>query len=289
WADYAAPTPEEVKTLHTHFHFHPLAIEDCLHFLQRPKMDYYDDVSFLVLHACTPDTHAIEEVDLFVSEHFIVSFHLKEQPSIARFFDRVVGENGLHHCSSPEVLYQILDDLVDDYFPIVEGIEDTIMAIEDDYERNPGEADVMTLTFEVRKKLLSLRRSVMPMRDLLYRILESKRFALSDARVAYFYDIHDHLTKLCEMIEANRELTVDIRENYVSYTSLKMNHIMKTLTVITTIFMPLTFIAGVYGMNFVNMPELRAEYGYFIILGAMGILGFGLFYFFYRKGWFDRD
>ena len=125
------------------------------------------------------------------------------------------------------------------------------------------------------------------MRDLLYRIINSEKIADVRVQLAYFTDIYDHLLKLAEMLETNREMTADLRDSYDSLRSNRMNSIMKTLTVITTIFMPLTFIAGVYGMNFVHMPELEWQDGYFLVLGVMLLLGIGMFLWFKRKGWFD--
>jgi magnesium transporter len=141
--------------------------------------------------------------------------------------------------------------------------------------------------YDIRADLLRLRRSVLPMRDLLYRIMSSDKIPGVKEQHAYFTDIHDHLLKLTEMIESNREMTADLRDSYDSLRSNRMNAIMKTLTVITTIFMPLTFIAGVYGMNFANMPELNWSWGYFIVIGVMLSLGFGMYLWFKRKGWFD--
>ena len=127
------------------------------------------------------------------------------------------------------------------------------------------------------------------MRELLYRITESKRLAIPTKKLVYFQDIHDHLIKLSDMVESSSEMTSEIRDNYISINSFRMNSIMKTLTVITTIFMPLTFIAGLYGMNFENMPELKWEYGYFLILAIMLLIGIAMMNWFKRKGWFRND
>lgn len=125
------------------------------------------------------------------------------------------------------------------------------------------------------------------MRDLLYRTINSERIEGVKNHLFYFTDVCDHLLKLSELIESDREITADIRDSYASFNSNRMNSIMKTLTVITTIFMPLTFVAGIYGMNFDNMPELHWQWGYFIVLGLLFSLGFGMYLWFRRKGWFD--
>ncbi|MED2972127.1 magnesium/cobalt transporter CorA [Fictibacillus sp. B-59209] len=288
WVDFTHPSEEEIKLLSTLFHFHPLAIEDCLQFLQRPKLEYYQGYSFFVMHALDSHSLSAKEVDLFIGENFIVSFHfdeLKELDSTWNYFQSVCDYSAI---GPIEVGHKIMDKIVDTYFPIVQNIEDHLLDIENNYERG-NKHSLIQQTFDVRGDLLKVRRSIFPMRDLMYRILESKRFMISEHKKAYFHDIYDHLIKLSEMIDSNREMTSDIRDNYISLNSYKMNNIMKTLTVITTIFMPLTFIAGIYGMNFRYMPELNWHNGYFIILGCMTALGLSMYFWFRKKGWFDQE
>lgn len=288
WCDFNVPTEEESNLLLTHFHFHPLAVEDCIIELQRPKLDYYENLNFLVIHAINEqfETH---EIDLFIAEQFIVTFHLQQQREIDIVWSYIQAIDDLEKISPLEIGYKIIDKIVDSFFPIVEQVEDRLLAIENSDEVQKGTDTFITKTYKVRKDLLKLRQTIIPMRDLIYRITESKRFFNQEHKRAYFQDIYDHLFKLSEMIESNRQLTADIRDNYISLNSYRMNNIMKTLTVITTIFMPLTFLAGIYGMNFINMPELRWDYGYFIILVFMLIIGIIMFLWFKWKGWFDSD
>ncbi|MCM3790493.1 magnesium/cobalt transporter CorA [Domibacillus indicus] len=289
WVDFNMPTKEEILLLSSHFQFHPLAIEDCVHFLQRPKLEYYENLSFLVIHALNKKTLEAHEVDLFMGENFIVSFHfqdLKEMNAVWEMFEKVTDVNRFRPV---EISYKIMDKIVDSFFPMVQELEDYLLSVENYYGSKKATDTLINKVFGVRKDLLKLRRTIMPMRELIYRILESKRFIIQEQKRAYFQDIYDHLLKLSEMIESNRELTSDIRDNYISLNSFRMNNIMKTLTVITTIFMPLTFIAGIYGMNFENMPELKWRFGYYIILGVMFFIGLGMFIWFKSKGWFDSD
>ncbi|WP_042349731.1 magnesium/cobalt transporter CorA [Bacillus massiliigorillae] len=289
WVDFNMPTEEEAKLLHSHFHFHPLAVEDCMHELQRPKLDYYENLSFLVIQAINATTLETHEIDLFISEQFIVTFHFQKEKEIDALWEFFQSPQESSKLSSIEIGYKIIDKIVDTFFPIVEQVEDRLLAIEDSEEVKRGKDTVITKTYKVRKDLLRLRQTILPMRDLIYRILESKRFIVQEQKRAYFQDIYDHLLKLSEMIESNRQLTADIRDNYISLNSFRMNNIMKTLTVITTIFMPLTFLAGIYGMNFLNMPELHWHYGYFIILGVMFSIGIIMYLWFKWKGWFDSE
>ncbi|MEM1504934.1 magnesium/cobalt transporter CorA [Domibacillus sp. 8LH] len=289
WVDFNMPTKEEILLLSSHFQFHPLAIEDCVHFLQRPKLEYYENLSFLVIHALNKKTLEAHEVDLFMGENFIVSFHfqdLKEMNAVWEMFEKATDVNRFRPV---EIGYKIMDKIVDSFFPMVQELEDYLLSVENYYGSKNATDTLINKVFGVRKDLLKLRRTIMPMRELIYRILESKRFIIQEQKRAYFQDIYDHLLKLSEMIESNRELTSDIRDNYISLNSFRMNNIMKTLTVITTIFMPLTFIAGIYGMNFENMPELKWHFGYYIILGMMFFIGFGMFIWFKSKGWFDSE
>lgn len=285
WVDYDCPTPEEIETLETHFHFHPLAIEDCLHFLQRPKLDHYDNAHFFVLHAMDEKTLTVEEIDIFLGTGYVVTYHSTPSHEINTVWDRYHSQKQLYKLGPLYVSYMVIDKLVDEYFPSIQRIEDELADIEsnEDMRNKNG----MNQVFKIRSELLKLRRTMIPTRDLLYRVVNSHRIEGLNEQLVYFSDIYDHLLKLSEMIDSNRDMTADFRDSYVSFHSARMNNIMKTLTVITTIFMPLTFIAGVYGMNFGNMPELTWHYGYFMAIGLMLFIGVGLYAWFRRKGWFD--
>lgn len=288
WVDFNAPTEEESALLTTYFHFHPLAVEDCLHVLQRPKLDNYDELQFYVLHAIDPDTLHVEEVDLFLGQDLLVSFHEKEleevdeawKEIIQHAHDRKIWSRGPVSCA-----YNVMDKLVDKYFPCVFTIEDELAELETRGSRESVE-ELMKQVFELRGRLLKLRRTIVPMRDLLYRVVNSQHVQSSSEHKVYFGDIYDHLLKLTDMIEADREMTADLRDSYISLNSNRMNSIMKTLTVITTVFMPLTLIAGIYGMNFTNMPELGWKYGYPAVMVLMFALAAGMVLWFQRRGWF---
>ncbi|TLS53628.1 magnesium/cobalt transporter CorA [Paenibacillus antri] len=287
WVDFAEPTEEEILLLETRFRFHPLAIEDCLQLLQRPKLDHYEAFHFLVFHTLHPTTLEAVELDVFLSERYIVTFHLTPLPELDDAFAKWVAFDEAGKKGPLFALYSVVDKIVDQYFPSVYRIEDALFDM--DQRKSSDLTDkIMDQVFDIRSDLLQLRRTVFPMRELLYRILNSERIqGMGGEHRAYFADVHDHLLKLSEMIESNREMTADIRDSYVSLNTNRMNGIMKTLTVITTIFMPLTFLAGIYGMNFSYMPELDMKGGYFIALGAMALIGFAMFWWFKRKGWFD--
>ncbi|HEX7064833.1 MAG TPA: magnesium/cobalt transporter CorA [Bacillales bacterium] len=287
WVDLNEPSEEEMQRLGDFFHFHPLAIEDCMHLLQRPKVDFYDGYSFFVLHALDQRTLSAMEIDLFVGQDFIVSFHFDALKEVDDVWRNELNEEGSSERGPYNIAHLIMDNLVDSYFAPVYQIEDELNEIEKNTNGQPMRA-LMDQLFETRSDLLKLRHTILPMRDLLYRILSSQRLKEIQERRAYYTDVYDHLLKLAEIIESNREITADIRDSYLSLNANRMNTVMMTLTVITTIFMPLTFIAGIYGMNFQYMPELAWHYGYFFVIGLMAAIGLVMYIYFKRKGWFDR-
>ena len=286
WVDFEAPDKEESALLKEHFKFHDLAVEDCLEHLERPKVDFYDTYNFFVVYGMDEKTLNPVEVDLFVAKDYIVSFHkagLEEMACVRR----MVSEDGNMGDKDPaHIAYMVLDKLVDHYFPVVYRIEDYLSEI-DIKLGDKGLQDLIEEVFDVRTDLLKLRHIINSMKELLYRILNSGHLeGFRDNRL-HFNDIYDHLLRLSDIVESNREVTSDVRDNYLSINSHRMNKIMTILTVITSIFIPLTFIAGIYGMNFDYMPELRWKYGYFYVLGIMTAMGFSMFFWFKRKGWFD--
>ncbi|MDQ1912473.1 magnesium/cobalt transporter CorA [Paenibacillus sp. GD4] len=284
WVDLSDPTPEETSVLEHHFHFHPLAIEDCLHLLQRPKLEHYEEVHFFVLHALETPSLKASEVNLFLGPAYLVSFHYDISLEVEEAWKRMSEQSTLRARGHIHAAYLIMDKIVDHYFPCVYEVEDQLNEIE---TKQASIHLLMKEVFEVRSRLLKLRRTIVPMRELLYRITNSDRISGLKDQLFYFTDIYDHLLKLGEIIETNREVSSDMRDNYISLNSNRANTIMKTLTVITTIFMPLTFIAGIYGMNFQYMPELTWKWGYFVALSFMFGIGLGMFSWFRRKGWFD--
>lgn len=285
WIDFQEPAEEEIDFLRNPLSFHPLAIEDCIHTLQRPKLDYYDNYTFFVTQSLNQQTFTREEIDFFLGENYIVSFHLQPSTEIEEVWNRLTVSANIEKWEPTHVLYLVLDKMVDNYFPLVYKIEERLNEIDQNSKGRTMEALLEDL-FDTRHHLLSLRHTITPMRDLIYRVLNSQRITSIKGKREYYSDIHDHLLKLTEMIEANRELTTDIRDSYISINSHQTNHVMKVLTVITTIFMPLTFIAGLYGMNFDFMPELTWKYGYFATIGLMILVAIGMSVWFKKKGWF---
>jgi magnesium transporter len=285
WIDFDQSTEKEIDYLRSPLNFHPLSIEDCLHNLQRPKLDFFDDYTFFVTHSLDPQTLEKGELNLFMGKNYIVSFHLNPSKEVGDVQTNILAESTISDWTQYTILYQLLDQLVDNYFPIIYRIEDFLTEIDENPTKKSMEI-LLDELFKTRHQLLSLRHTVLPMRDLIYKMINTEKLTAVWNKREYYSDIYDHLLKLTELIESNREITTDIRDSYLSYNSHHSNRVMQILTVITTIFMPLSFLAGLYGMNFQNMPELHWKYGYFILLSIMILIGVGMFILVKRKGWF---
>jgi magnesium transporter len=284
WMDVQAPSDEEICFIREHFPFHPLAIEDCLYHKERPKVDYDEQYIFFVLSAINSETLESTDLDIFVGSNYIVTFHKEKLSEVDSVRDRLLGtgcaEGRLH------VVYLLFDKIVDQYFPAIYRIEDDLSGI----VIRSGQQQVdreMNLVFDLRNDLLKLRRTVNAMKELLYRILNSERLVNFRGNKLYYNDIYDHLLKLSDTIESSREITADMRDSYISITSHRTNRIMTILTIISSIFIPLTFIVGIYGMNFDYMPELRWRGGYYLIIAIMAAVGIGMLLWFKRKGWLN--
>ncbi|WP_409294553.1 magnesium/cobalt transporter CorA [Peribacillus sp. SCS-26] len=287
WTDFCSPTRDETEMLGSFFGFHPLAVEDCFDdFLQRPKIDFYGDYQFLVVHALDYVTLEAEEVDLFMGARHAVTYHKKALPELERMWDSF-SDSQANLRGPYSIIHWVIDSIVDQFFPILFKIEDSLNDLDDNPGRNSA-TDLMEELFDIRGDLNKIRKTLIPMRDLLYRITNSERLNQVPDQKLYFHDIYDHLLKLVEMMESFREYSSDIRDSYISMNSYNMNTIMMTLTVITTIFMPLTFIVGIYGMNFDYMPELHWKYGFPLIMALMIIISISMFLFFYKRGWITR-
>ncbi|MGF6947683.1 magnesium/cobalt transport protein CorA [Neobacillus sp. B4I6] len=211
-----------------------------------------------------------------------MSFHKEKDKAKDMVKQKLFVSEEMEKVGPLYILHNIIDELVDCYFPIIHQIEDKLNEYE---EKEASSKKIIDEVYEIRRDLIRLRKTIAPMRDLLYRMINSKRIQDTRQLHHYFSDIYDHLMKLTDMMASNQDVTSDMRENYMSIQSNRMNSIMMTLTVITTIFMPLTFIVGVYGMNFDHMPELHWKYGYIVTLGVMAIIVIVMIFWFNKKGW----
>jgi magnesium transporter len=279
------------------FNIHPLALEDVVHVHQRAKVDAYDDNLFIVLRIPDPSNEFLtEQFSLFLGANYVVTF--QERPGDN--FDLVraglrLEKSVTRESVQPDYLaYRLIDAAIDAYFPVLESIGDHLDKLDD-----PGDAKNTNIAFAelhaVRRELLLLRRAIWPLRDAMGELRsETTRFITDSARL-YLRDCYDHAVQLIDLLESYRDIAGDVRDFYLSTISNRMNQVMKTLTVISTIFLPLSFIASVYGMNFHtdvspwNMPELSWRYGYPFALGLMAAVAIGMLLNFKWRGWMDGD
>ncbi len=289
WADFELPSQEEVALLSDLFHFHPLAIEDCLSGLQRPKVDEYPDYLFLVVHAVSKETTGgifhPSGFSVFVSRQYVISLHSEELPSLAQL-NRDYCESAVwQHRSTGFLLQAILGTLVDGYFPVIDDMEDELEGIEHRIFQGPDQ-DLLALSFRLRRSIFLVRKSLSPEREVLNGLLRREYAFMVPEDRAYFMDVYDRILRLFDFADNLHELLSNAMESYLSSISNRLNEVMKVLTVISTIFLPLTLIAGIYGMNFRFMPELSWRYGYPTVLTSMVAVTAIMLAYFRKKGWF---
>ncbi|MFY7932264.1 MAG: magnesium/cobalt transporter CorA [Microcystis aeruginosa] len=292
WMDIQGLGSETVlKQVGEIFNLHPLLLEDVVNVPQRPKLEDYNNqllvISQMVRLKEDESGFDTEQVSFVLGKRYLLSFQEEElQDCFEIVRDRIRTSQGRVRKSGADYLtYLLLDTIIDGYFPVVEHYEDRIEALEDAIISNP-DRDTMQEIYDVRRELLALRRLIWPMRNVLHLLMRDHHGIVSDEVQIYFRDSYDHVIQILEIIEAYRELAASLMDVYMSTMGNKLNEIMKFLTVISTIFIPLTFIVGVYGMNFENMPELKGEWSYFIVWLVMLAVAGGLIFYFWRKGWF---
>jgi magnesium transporter len=274
------------------FKLHPLALEDVMNTHQRSKVEQYGDHLFIVARMIERGPQfETDQLGMFLGKKFVVTFQHLPGDCLDPLRASIRSARGIIRDSGPDYLaYAILDGVVDSYFPILEAFGEEIEALEDEIIEKAGRG-VISRTHQVKSKLLVLRRAVWPLREALHVLVRDPIPIIQESTRVYLRDCSDHTFQLIDLLETYRELASDLLELYHSSLSNRMNEIMQVLTVIATIFIPLTFIVGVYGMNFDtarspwNMPELKWYWGYPVIWGLMIAIAGGLLYFFGRKGW----
>ncbi len=274
------------------FGLHPLALEDVLNTSQRPKVEEFGDTCFIIARMTSDaEQMRIEQLGMFVGNGYVLTFQERPGDCLDPVRSRVRNARGRIRGAGPDYLaYSILDAIVDFYFPVLDACSDRLEDIEEQVLGNPGR-DTSSALQGTRHGLLALRRAVSPLRDVLGTLLREPPALFTEGTRIYLRDCLDHVLQVIELIETYRELDTSLMDAYRTTLSNRANDVMKVLTIIATIFIPLSFIAGLYGMNFErqaspwNMPELGWYLGYPFALGLMVIVGLGLLLFFHRKGW----
>jgi magnesium transporter len=292
WMDIQGLGSEEVlRQVGEIFKLHPLLLEDVVNVPQRAKVEDYHDHIMVIAHRVRPnpeeDGFESEQVSFVLGKRYLLTF---QEGEITDCFDPVrdrirTNQGRVCHEGADYLVYLLMDMLIDEYFPLLEDYEERIEALEDTIIRSPN-SHLMEEIYHIRRELLALRRLIWPLRHVMNVLLRDTTTNLITPEVrVYFRDCYDHIIQVLDIIEAYRELAASLMEVYMTSMSNKMNEVMKFLTVISTIFIPLTFIAGVYGMNFEYMPELKSRWGYWATWGVMITIALGSLFFFWRRGW----
>jgi len=275
-----------VRALGETFQIHPLAMEDVLNIRHRPKLEEYDDQLFVVTRmAHLEERFEYEQVSLFVGPGYVLTFQERPGDCLQPVRVRLREKRGqLRNRGFDYLAYSILDAVVDGYFPVLEEYGERLEALQEEVITNPR-AETVARVQAARHDLLALRRSVWPQREFLGALARDETPLIAERTQLYFRDAHDHAVRIMDLLDTYREIGNGLSDLYLSSVSHRMNDVMKVLTIVATVFIPLTFIAGIYGMNFVNMPELQWPLGYPVVLLLMLVIGVGLLLLFRNKGW----
>jgi magnesium transporter len=289
WIDLEQPTPEEASILSGAFHFHPLAIEDCLEDVHHPKLDEYDDYLFAVVHGIRFDAPTEEfvtrELDIFLSPTYLVTHHKGPMRSITALRDQCGKglQTGIPR-GTAFLLHAILDQMFEHYFPSLDAIEDQIQMLQVECFERPS-TETLEKVFALRRDVMMLRRITLPQREIMHRLARGDYPGINDKVALYFRDIYDNLYRIVDAAMQYQDLVQSTMDAYLSSVNNRLNETMKRLTVISALLMPLTVITGIYGMNFEFMPELHWRYGYVAVLAVMASLSAVLIYWFKKKQW----
>lgn len=288
WIDvYGLADTDKISNLCTEYKIHPLVIEDLLNTRQRPKLDVIDDYLFIVfkLLESPPDhlSYSAEQFSLLIKRNLLITFRESENYNLSSLYKRLSAEHSLvREHGSDYLTYLLMDYIIDDYFNFVEATALLLEEIEDQLIKKPETIELQSL-YAIKRRTLTLRKTISPLRDIVHLLLIDNGGFINDRYNLYFRDLHDHCIRLVESIDLHREMTASMLDIYLSTINNRMNETMKILTLFASIFIPLTFIVGVYGMNFKFMPELDWHYGYPMVMGVMILLVISMLYFFKRK------
>ena len=266
---------------------HPLELEDIVHTHQRSKFDDYGDHLFIVARMAR-DPLESEQLSMVLGKGFVLTFQEgKPGDSLEPVRERLRKNHGRIRRMGPDYLaYALFDAVIDGYYPVIESYGDRIEELDEDIEGS-GLRNAIAHAHRLRSELLILRRTILPHRETVLEWMKADHDLIGSETHVFLRDAYDHTLQLGDLVGTYREMCTDLRDFFISLMNHRTNDVMKFLTIIATIFMPLSFVAGVYGMNFPNMPEFTVPYGYYLVLAAMALIASGLLAFIWRKGWFD--
>ncbi|MFX0034102.1 MAG: magnesium/cobalt transporter CorA [Candidatus Hermodarchaeota archaeon] len=278
-----------IEEIGNQFNIHPLILEDILNTNQRPKFEDYENYIFLVLKLLLwNESHEIfesEQISILFGSNYVISFLEQESDIFNPIFERIKGSKGRIRIMGADYLaYSLMDVIVDHYFLILETIGDIIEALEEDLVKNPEPA-VLQSIYRLKRNSIELRKSIWPLRQVINSLQREQSDLISDGLQIYLRDIYDHIFRISELLDNYRDIIFGMIDIYLSSISNRMNDIMKVLTIISTTFIPISFLAGFYGMNFIYMPELSNPVAYPILIFVMISIFSIMLLFFRRKKW----
>ncbi|MBD3426791.1 MAG: magnesium/cobalt transporter CorA [Candidatus Omnitrophica bacterium] len=279
-----------IENIGKSFGIHPMVLEDIMNTSQRPKFEDLGDYLFIVIkmiyYRQKSKRVVVEQVSLILGENFVISFQEEEGDVFEAVRDRLKRSKGRVRTEGADFLaYALMDSVIDSYFSVLEGIGESIESLEEKVVSGSRAEDIADI-HALKRDMIFLRRSIWPLREVISGILRAESGLVKSSTGLYFRDIYDHTIQVVDTIESFRDFVSGILDIYLSSLSNRMNEVMKVLTIFAAIFIPLTFIAGIYGMNFKYMPELELKWGYFAVLGFMALVGVGMLAYFKRKKWF---
>ncbi len=280
---------DTIEKIGQYFNIHPLVLEDILNTGQRPKTEEYDDLIFVVLKMLhyneNPEKISSEQFSLVLGPNFLITFQEIQGDVFKTVRERIrKSKTRIRKAGCDYLAYALIDAIVDHYFAILEALGDKIESIETQLLNDPTH-DTLEIIHEMKREMIYLRKQIWPIREIINSLVKSESSLIQEQMYVYFRDVYDHTIQIIDTIESYRDVLAGMLEIYLSTLSNRMNEVMKVLTIIATIFIPITFIAGVYGMNFKFMPELEWRWGYFMVWGIVIVVVGIMLGFFKKKQW----
>jgi magnesium transporter len=278
-----------IEKIGSHFELHPLILEDIMNTEQRPKMEDFERYIYIVLKMLDYDEKEnetkIEQVSLILGENFVISFQETEGDIFDYIRERIRnGKGRIRKMGADYLGYALLDAIVDKYFIILERLGGQIEDIEEELVSNP-KPEILHEIHRLKREMIFLRKSIWPLREVINILERGESSLIQKSTLIYLRDVYDHTIQVIDQVETFRDMVSGMHDTYLSVVSNRMNEVMKVLTIIATIFIPLTFIAGIYGMNFKFMPELEWRWAYFVVWSVIVIIAIFMLIYFRRKKW----
>lgn len=278
-----------IKEIGQHYSLHPLVMEDILNTAQRSKVEEFDKYVFVVLKLVVwnprKNLFNTQQISIIFGTNFLLSFQEEPYDGVTTIADRIRHCQGrLREHNADYLAYTLIDSVIDQYFVVLEGIGEQLESTEEDIMKNPSR-EKANILYRLKRQLIMFRKAVWPAREVVNNLLRINEALVSSTTLPYLRDVYDHTVQVIDTIETDRDMLGGMLDIYLSSLTNRINEVMKVLTIIATIFIPLTFIASIYGMNFIDMPELRWHYGYPAVLTIMAIVAIIMIIYFRKKKW----